>query len=163
MSLSGSCLAVDVAAGGSEAEVKIAYIFNILKFIHWTPLPGNQLTLCMDENASLASAAGALEDRLVQGYKLRVIGLRENFQVPGQCQVAFIEEKNRVERSRMIQQCHAAGVLTISDAQDFTVEGGIIGFVTVRGGIRFILNLTQARAVGIVVSSQLAETAFEVH
>lgn len=63
---------------------------------------------------------------------------------------------------QFLNAIEGAGVLTISDINNFARTGGIIGFIKEKKKIRFEINLTEAENQKLKISSQLLKLAKEV-
>jgi hypothetical protein len=54
-------------------------------------------------------------------------------------------------------------VLTVSDAADFLLHGGMIQFVIVANHVRFAVNLDAVRSAQLSLSSELLKVAISVN
>lgn len=147
----------------TENRIKAAYIYNIMKFVRWPSAPREAaLQVCVFGDNVFGEVLGELESRQVQGYTIQVRPMSVSTAAESACQVVYVALKDKAERLHLIESVSGKGVVTISDADGFVEAGGIIGFVRTKGSIRFELNMTKARAEGLVLSSQLAATALKV-
>jgi hypothetical protein len=142
-------------------QIKAAYLYNILKFVDWpeanTKLP---LVLCVYGENPFGDLLKALESRTVAGRPIKINYITAT---PGDtCDVVFVNIESEAQIKKALAVFNIKGVLTVGDIPNFTKLGGIIQFVEKDNTIRFNLNLTQAKAMGLSISSQLAETALEV-
>lgn len=142
-------------------QIKAAYLYNVLKFVDWPESKINlPLVLCVYGDNPFGELLDTLENRTVAGRHIKV-----NYIVatPGDtCDVVFVNIQSETQAKKVLAVFNVKGVLTVGDIPNFTKLGGIVGFVEKNNTIRFNLNLTQAKAMGLSINSQLAETALEV-
>jgi hypothetical protein len=69
-------------------------------------------------------------------------------------------EKNRL--AAILDDVRTAPVLTVSGIEGFAEAGGIIEFHTVGSRVRFAVNLQQAHAAGLTISSKMLRAATRV-
>ncbi len=62
-------------------------------------------------------------------------------------------------RRDLLQKLQPKGVLTVSDAESFTAQGGMIGLVTAGDHIQLEVNLDAVQAARLKISSRLLNVA----
>jgi YfiR/HmsC-like len=75
---------------------------------------------------------------------------------------AYLYSFGRFEERQLaviLEHVRHADVLTVSDMTQFAERGGKIQFVTVANRVRFEINLSPARQVGLILSSELLRVA----
>ena len=102
-------------------------------------------------------------DDVVRGEKVNGRGLVvrrfEHVEDLADCQILFISRSERARLQPVLQAIRGRSVLTVSDLEDFAVEGGVIGFVQEDNKIRLRINLQAAKAAGLTLSSKLLRPA----
>jgi len=163
------CLFVCLFAGMAEADnlaedtVKAGFILNFAKYTEWPAgaLDGGNLRVCGLGNQLLSGKLAQMQGRQVQGHEIQV---RSTMRVDEwrDCHVLFIPagEKQRLEL--VLRALAQTPVLTVSDGEDFTRSGGMIGLKLRAGRVRFDINLAAVRKAGLNLSSQLLKLADEV-
>ena len=68
-----------------------------------------------------------------------------------------VSERDRV--SSILERLEHAGVMTVSDVENFAASGGMAEFVLVEPYIRFRLNRSVAEASGLTISAHLLRSA----
>lgn len=158
--------AADVYAAeveSQEYQIKAAFILNFLKFIEWPP------KVFSDPSAPIVIGIlgedpfnGALE-QITQGQTVqgRRIALRWSRQVEDMktCQVLFISRSEEKLLSHVFDSLGGMSVLTISDAERFAENGGIICLIKQENKIRFQINTHAAGRAGLKISSKLLRLA----
>lgn len=158
LSLSG------LARSATDYEVKAAYLYNFIKFVHWdrsAHAEAEELNLCVLGKHPFRDILRPLSSRKIQKRKLNLTYLTENSGL-GECQVLFVSSSEKKQLQEILKAADDKRILTVSDIKGFIREGGVIGFVSVGNVIRFEVNLGAARKASIHLSSKLLELAEEV-
>lgn len=148
--------------GAEDAyQIKTAFIFNFTKFVTWPAdmeQRGGDLHLCLLGGNPFGEYVYQLEGRKVRNFSLRVVQV----QVPedmAQCQILYVAGKAQAE---MLSDIAGQPVLTISDYDGFTRQGGGIELLSEDNRIRFDVNLQRIKASGLDISSRLLHLARQV-
>lgn len=144
----------------SEYSVKAALIYNIAKFVTWPasafPGPGAPLTVCVLGADPFGSVLDeTLKDRQIAG---RPVIARRVAEPDPSCHVLFVASSEYKRLGVILQKTHQASVLTISDLEGFSRNGGIVEFVTAQDRISFVIN-ARAAGPGLRLSARLLEIA----
>jgi hypothetical protein len=154
-----------IAAETPEARIKVAFIYNFMKFVTWPePFFSSQaeLSLCVLGDDALSESLASLKSRTAQGRALAIVPAATLDRAKG-CHLVFVSgsEKGRVDKiSRALADSSA---LTVSDIVGFAETGGMIELANVEGKMAFDVNLETARRAGLSLSSQLLKVARNVH
>lgn len=137
-----------------ETKVKAAYIFNFTKFVEWIGFSGDILNICVLGESAIANV---LEDYAARNTG-RQFNVKHGLDDLTQCQVLYIDqsEKNLLE---LLAKIRGAEVLSVSDAENFAKNGGIIGFYIDDGKLKLEINQKVADAAHLKISSKLMEVA----
>jgi len=151
------------APPGNEYQVKAAYLFNFGQFVEWPAAafesPTAPFTICILGQDPF----GTILDDAVRGETLsgRKVLVRR-FEAPGEiagCNILFV---GRGETGRLEQTLHAQRgrhVLTVTDADGAATRDAVIVLITQNNRIRLRINLAEARANELVISSKLLRPA----
>ncbi len=148
-------------SGLTEEELKIAFVYNFLKFVSW-PSGSKNLYLCVVGETKLKPYLFALQGKSV---KDKVISVKElSLDVKGAlcCNALFVGKLSRDKLKMIIRKAQENGVFTVSDLPGFAELGGIIEVFPVENKLRFIVNLSAAKLSGIKISSRLLKLAIRV-
>jgi hypothetical protein len=155
------------AAARRESQLKAAYLFNFVKFVEW-PLaqPGGPLTVCFVGGAAVREAfATGIENKRVGARRLYVRQLAGAAEHTRGCSVLYVESATAGEG---FENAHRTAmeaklpVLTVSDAQGFARNGGMIELFNESNRLRFNVNVDNAQKVGLRISSSLLQLAATV-
>lgn len=160
-----ACLGPFAFAGDlpTEQSVMAAMVFNFLKFTEFPPegLAGapTSLRLCLAvQDQPRKEALGALAGRRVGGRELVVRDLAPR---GGECDVFYVDTRGRWREAMDHPALQRA--LTISAYPGFVRDNGMIEINVRRDGVRFDINLAQARRAGVHFSPQLLRLARHIH
>jgi hypothetical protein len=147
---------VATRAALSEAEAKVALVFNLIAFVDW-PRELGQIRLCSVGAEDYAAQLRSLDGTLVAGLTLRERRLEPGESTRG-CQVLFIAD-TRAGRLRRHLEDAAPGTLTIAEGIDAIQAGAIVGIAVEQQRLAFSVNQTAARAGGLAISAKLLRLA----
>ena len=142
-------------------QIKAAYLFNFVKFVEW---PAGALDEAIEicfagapgVHNSLQRAAG---DKRIGPRRVSVRALAHG-ETAGSCAVVYFAE-DAVSDGQLLLQARGRA-LTVSDAANFTRNGGAIQLFTEENRLRFVVNVENARRAGLRVSSNLLKLASNV-
>lgn len=155
----------NTAERSSEYKIKAAYLYNFVKFIRW---PDSAFT---DAKAPLV--IGVLGENPFNG-NLAPLGTRSLGEHPIQikefkklkevkkCHLLFICESESTGLGVLLKSLKTRPIVTVGEHQDFSAQGGVIQFISVRNRLRFIINLNTAKANNIQIDAQLLSLAIEI-
>ncbi len=151
----------------TEYEVKAAYLLNFGKFVAW-PSPEIRARRDAFEICVLGDDPfGPLLDATVRGEKINaspVVARRvKRAQDAATCRILFVSRSEEKQVRSTLAGLARSGVLTVSDMPDFLERGGAIQFVLKNNRVRFEVDLDNARASGLALSSELLKVASAVH
>jgi len=148
-----------IAEDELETKVKAAYIYHLARFVEWPDLPSDHMNICVLGSDPVGDMLLQLSQRQVKG---RILDVRLNHNLdPASCHVVFISRSNRSWK-HVLAALHGKNVLTVSDIENFARGGGIIGFYSDGGRIKFEINLAAADVNDLKISSKLMELARQV-
>jgi YfiR/HmsC-like len=150
----------------AEYQVKASYLCNFTKFVEWPteafPAQDSALTIgIVGEDPFGQALDGEALNMTANGHKMVVKRFRwdQDFR---QSQVIFIGLTEKKHLGPILSSVKGAGVLTVSDIENFSSSGGMIGFVFDVDRIRFEINLDPALDSHISISSKLLSLASAV-
>lgn len=151
-----------ICSAKSETEIKAVYLYNFIKFVSWPNLPQDaHYKLCLLGNDALNEQLEQLDQRNIKGRLLSVETISSFHQSSG-CNILFVGQSEKKFVSEIISATQQTPTLTISNIDDFTDLGGIIGFIKLGNVIRFDINLNKAQQTRLSISSKLLELANQV-
>lgn len=142
-----------------ETKVKAAYLVHLAKFVEWPSLPANEMRICVTGSEGVGEMMRQLASKPLRDRPLKVeLGVPGD---PAQCQVLYIGPTEKNARD-LLKRVRGQGVLTVGDQDDFTRQGGIVGFYGEAGKIKLEINPAAARGANLKISAKLLELARSV-
>jgi hypothetical protein len=147
----------------AEYDVKAAFLYNFGKFVRWPAgrtrsdfricvLGQDPFGLTLDS----VIAGETVDGKTVVARRIATAADSAN------CQIVFISMSEEKRLRDILDVVGKTGALTVSEITDFTLRGGMIGFVLSDGRVRFEVNLTPADGAGLMFSSELLRVAYSV-
>jgi hypothetical protein len=150
----------------AEYRLKAAFVAKFPEFTEWPDdaLAGRKtIDLCIARpNPFGAALAELVAGETVHG---RPFAIREvtGAEAIDTCHVLFVPALSPAVRKALLSRATSRPALTIGDYPEFLDEGGIVHLQMAGGRVRFEINATAARRVGLHLSSQLLRLAVAVH
>lgn len=151
------------AATPTEDELKAVFVFHFSNFVQWPreayAAPAQTFDICLlgaDELAGHLNEAIAGES--VEGLPLRTrrIGSAEE---GGDCRILYIGRDEAARAGRVAERANRRGTLTVSDHEGMAERGVMIQLTNENNRIRLLINVEEARAAGLQISSNLLRPA----
>lgn len=154
------------AQEASEYAVKAAFLYNFAKFVEWPPGAFGHNGAPLIVGVVGDDPFGSALDQTIQGKSVNGRQLTVRRFSGGQdlreCHILFISSSERKRLSQILDSIRGAGVLTISEMDQFNQQGGIINFILERGKVRFEINTGAAESARLKLSSKLLALARSV-
>ncbi len=159
-------LSVGLAGGepdtAAEYEVKAAMLVNFSKFVEW-PDGSGPLTIGVIGRDPFGPSLDAVI-REQRSATARPIVVRREAQLSKEpVHVLFIARSERRRMPELLGQVAGRAVLTVSDAEGFVRQGGMIEFTLEDDRnahrVRFACNVKAAQKAGVRISSRLLKLA----
>jgi hypothetical protein len=152
-------------ASASEYRIKAASLYNFSRFTNWpdenTAAPAG-FNLCVIGENPFGDALDSLSGKVVRNRSL-VIHATEQPEDQESCHLVFIGRTEQARTAEILASLVNRPVLTVSDSDGFTEQGGIIELKLVERKVRFEINIDAAERAGLVISSKLLNLATIVH
>lgn len=147
----------------TEYQVKAVYLFNFARFVEWPAENGagkdGTFVVCVLGDDPF----GTFLDTTLAGETVagrNVVAQRiTKPQEAAACRILFVSTSEESHLKELFEVIAKKSVLTVSDIPQFAQRGGMIGFVTDEGKVRFEINLTSATDAGLTLSSDLLKVA----
>jgi len=165
LAFSGSTLADQEEENKKEYSVKAAFIYNFSKFIDWPELASqksNEFNICIiGSNPFEKETLSKLSTKKTKAKNVKFLNISPYEKLPP-CYIVFINTPENTVRQGIIRASKKHNVLTVSDQENFTSNGGAIELFTSNRKVRFKINLAATKRAGLEVSSKLLNLAIKV-
>jgi hypothetical protein len=152
------CLAA--SAHASEAGLRVAFVYNFLKFIEWPEHQGEEFKLCaLGVDPATRQSLEKINNKPLQHRRINVVYLDTQEaieQTIGSCPLLYVP---RSGAGFILPQPFPAGVLLVADEASANDQVGISLQRTADNRIEFVMNEPALQHAGVKVSSQLLKLA----
>ncbi len=144
----------------TEAQLKAAYLVNFLKYVEF---PGTRSTinLCLFGRDSLGPYLASYEGRQIGGRELHIRKVSSPEQLVD-CQELFIPDTEEARVAAVLRWVDKQAILTVSDSETFTRDGGAIALIRIDGRLQFEINAEALNRANLKASSQMLRLARQV-
>ena len=164
--LIGLLPAARAAASPTESEVKLAFTYNIARFVTWPAASRparSPFRLCVAGGEPIRIATANLSSRRIDNRAIEIVpvgaegdALRTNAE---RCDLLYLSAESIDAADTLIAGVTERPVLTVSDADGFAVSGGIVELSRIGDRIAMRINVDASRRAGLAISSQLLALA----
>lgn len=151
------------AAQTPEYQLKAVFLFNFTQFVEWPATAFESAESPIVIGVLGTDPFGAYLDETVRGETVNgrplVVRRYAGLEKPDACHVLFVSRSEASRVKQVLGSTAGRSILTVSDLEEFTGNGGVIRFVTMNNKIRLRINLEAARSAGLVISSKLLRPA----
>jgi hypothetical protein len=147
----------------TEYQLKAAFLFNFAMFVEWPQHAFAERTSpfvigVLGENPFHDDLAKTLQNKKIDDHPLQVREIHLPVEATN-CHLLFISASEKKRLPEVLQSVKGSSVLTVSEIDGFTQEGGMINFVLQGTKVRFQINKETASASGLRISSKLMNLA----
>ena len=139
-------------------DVLTVFLFNFSKFVTWPPDAVNNSPFVIGILGN--DPFGTYIERVVEGEKVSgqpiVVQRYDDVKDVKDCEILYINKSNGAEIARSLT---GRNILTVSDGDNFATTGGIVRFYLENNRMRLQINIKQAKAAGLQISSKLLRIA----
>ena len=142
--------------------VKTAFVYNLTKYVEWRH-PRDELIIGFVGAGPMGERLqSSLSGRVSESKIIRIV-LLPSEEVLGNCDILFLGAMPAKSRRAYLQKVLPKSVLTVSDAESFTNQGGMVGLLTRGDHVQIEINLEAVQAARLTISSRLLNVAVLVH
>ncbi len=148
----------------TQYDVEAVYLYQFGKFVQWpaTSSPTEPFYICVMGRDPFAQTL----DNTIAGETIGKAPLKadriDTIDDAKHCRILFISASEDARIEEILNRLRKTPVLTVSDAPGFVALGGMIQFVVQDDRVRFEINVSTAKQVGLTMSSQLLKVAAAV-
>lgn len=154
------------AADGDAVEeyrLKAAFVSKFAGFVDWPAQAwksaSDPIVICvLGENPFGSALDQAISGKTVHDHKLAA-RYAATVRQCATCQIVFISSSERKHFRSVLKEIPHFGVLTVSDADNFTDDGGMIDLPLESDRVRIVINIDAAEQAGLHISSKLLSLA----
>jgi len=153
----GCCLAQQ-----DERSVRIAFVYNLTKYVTW-PAANQNINICvLGEGATATSIKELVDGKQSEGRTVRVM-IRPSEANARYCNMAYFPKTGPSQSRAGLVKAITSSDLTVGEDDSFVHEGGMVAFVRSGDSIQIEINTDNVKAAGLNISSRLLDLAVLVH
>lgn len=146
-----------------EYDLKSVFLFNFTQFVDWPTnafaSPSTPIVIgILGRDPFDTALESVVRDETVKGRRIRVERY-SRVQEAQNCHLLFISSSETRKLRQILQQVRDRPILTVSEIEDFTQEGGMIRMFTEKARVRLRINNDEARAARLLISTKLLRLA----
>jgi YfiR/HmsC-like len=143
----------------AEYEVKATFLLTITKFTSWPDKAAadtrNPFTIGVLGDDPFGDTLDAImRGQTVAGRKIAIKRSSKPDALDG-CQILFISRSEASRVAEILKARRREGTLTVSDIDEFTKLGGMVGLSTGASKLRFHINVNEAQRARLNFSSRI--------
>ena len=159
------CLLVPMCALASEAALRVAFVYNFLKFIEWPDSSTDHFDLCvLGAQGDMREALDQLATRSLNKRPIHLTYIEDNKTLAAglsDCQLVYWPASTR---RFAVPESLSEGVVLVTDEGSAQLPQVSIGLHrTPDGRIEFTVNQAAVEHAGVRISSQLLKLAKNYH
>jgi hypothetical protein len=147
----------------TEYDIKAVFMLNFTRFIEWPVIDGLPANQPLVIGVIGEDPFGHRLDEVIRGEKVnnRSVVVKRLAQLDGGigCTAVFISRSEKPRLAPILQRLKGWPVLTVSDIPEFAQQGGMVELVSEKGKIRLHINVDEAKAAHLAISSKLLRPA----
>src|SRR5882724_448607 len=145
-----------------EYQVKAVFLFNFAQFVEWPPSTFKE-TNSIVIGIFGEDPFGPYLDEAVRGEEVNghpiIVQRYHHIEDIKECHILFINAAEARQLKQVFSSLKSKNILTVSDADNFTKQGGMIRFFTEERKTRIRINLNAAKQADLTISSKLLRLA----
>jgi hypothetical protein len=150
------------AQAHDERAIKVAYVFNLTKYVEW-PQVGKQLVIGFAGDGAMGEALEKmLAGKETETRVIRVVIAPTNEAIE-QCDILYVAYSSPDKVHAILDRVRGKSVLTVGDTEAFPKDGGMIGLVKTGQQVQLQINLQAVQSSHLKISSRVLNLAMIVH
>lgn len=147
----------------TEFDVKAVYLVKFIQYVDWPASAFQSPTSPLVIGVLGANPFGQVLDEVAKGEMMRdhplVVRYYRSVRDVGDVQVLYVTSSERSHLPLILAALNERHILTVSDLEGFSKDGGIVRFVVENKKVRFRVNIDAAKRADLQISSKLLQLA----
>ena len=152
--------AISAAQAQNEQVVKIAFVFNLTKYVEWpASAASNEIVVGFVGEGSMGPALKKVLSGKAAGTRTVRVIVEPSKEELQRCNIVYMSYSSPQRIRAALERVPRKNVLTVGDAASFTRSGGAVGLVTAGGHVQIQINPAAVEAAQLKISSRLLSLA----
>jgi len=144
--------------GSVELHIEAAYLLNFGRYVSW-PQPAGEVTIgVLGRHPIVDILERTIAGKTINGRSCRV----KVYPTPehiDHCEILFLPRSEARQTQAAIAAVGGKPILTVSELEHFSSDGGMIEFVLIDDTVKFDINLGAVERSGLKIGSELLRVA----
>lgn len=149
-----SLLAVPARAQVNERAVKVAFVFNLTKYVEWPQRNSELIVGVVGEGPMVEALETQLAGKSSESRPIRVVEFPSDAQLE-RCHILYVAYSTPKKARAAVERVRNKSILTVGDSDSFAHDGGMVGLVTAEDHIQIQVNLKAAEEAHLKISSRV--------
>jgi len=152
-------------AADREYAIKAVFLYNFFNYIQWPDeiiiANGNpSINLCIYGDDPFGAALIHIQKKMAKKMTLTIVHLKPKDRIDKMsCHMLYVSLSEKSNLDPLIDRIKHHGVLTVSDINGFSHNGGIIELARKGDKIKLIINISRLETSGFRANSQILKIA----
>jgi hypothetical protein len=148
-------------SGSVELHVKAAYLFNFGRYVSWPQQTGDVVIGVIGHDPIVDVLEKTIAGKTInsRAYRVRIFAAAEQID---RCDILFLPRSEARHAPSIFTAISGKPILTVSDLEGFSNDGGMIEFLLIDDTLKFDINLAAAQKSGLQISSELLRVAHDI-
>jgi hypothetical protein len=150
----------------AEYQVKALFLYNFANFVEWPESAFEtdtaQLRLCLYGNVPFGIFLDEVDGTLIGDRELSIKRTKSLEDIRNGCQILFVGDDKKVILPTFWNEIKYLYVLSIGEEKGFASNGGVINIMRTTDQVQFEVNISNAMANGLFISSDLLSLARKI-
>ncbi len=144
-----------------EYKIKAGYLYNFTKFVTWSEDDAKTFNVCIWGEDPFGALIEPLETKTALGRPIKLFRFNNGLQHDQHCHILYMNDpgNDRVALKDALVIRDLDNTLTVGESEEFTKQGGMIGFVNRQDKIKIQINVNAFKQSRLTVSAKLLEVA----
>jgi hypothetical protein len=149
-----------------EIQVKAAYLLHFARYVYWpkgsSADPSIPLVFgVLGRDPMVGILQKTVSGKTVNNRPIRVKEFTTVDQID-QCDILFVPRSESKLAQDVLAEVSGKPILTVSDKESFSAQGGMVEFLLVNDTIRFTINNQAVERAGLKLSSEFLRVAYSI-
>lgn len=151
------------SGGEAAAQIKAQFVYNFANYVEWPETafasPQSSMKICLYGQVDFSRYLTAFEGVIIGARPLAILVSSNVEDIKEGCHILFVGDQQRLELPTLWQNINYVYVLSVSEREGFSDNGGIINILRTKDRVQFDVNISNALNNGLFLDSDLLSLA----
>ncbi len=142
-----------------EQKIKAGLVYNLIKYTTWPQTSVNQmLNICLLGGDPFDGYLSPLNGRIAQQATISIMQINKITEA-NHCHLLVIHKSQSSKLSEFIEFLQTKNILTVSDMETFSIQGGMVELATEKAKINLYINNDMVNHHGLKIDERMLKLA----